>query len=127
MWDFCKQQADASGHFRGAVRLRKEKLRYFGGTGGIGIAGSEHDVDARVMTVDPASKTDPIHSAGHLDIAENDIDRYPGGENRDSLCRIGRFDDQVARDPKILRNGAADKNLILDNQNQRLAGLFLCS
>ena len=127
MWDFCKQQADANGHFRGAVRFRREQLRYFGGTDGIGIAGSEHDVDARVMMVDPASKTDPIHSAGHLDIAENDIDRYPGGENRDRLRRIGRFDDQVAGEPKILRNGAADKNLILDNQNQRLAGLFLCS
>jgi len=77
---FCKQQADAHGEFRRAVRFRKEKLRYLDGAGSIGIAGSEHHVDARVMVVDPASKTEPIHSAGHLDVAEDDIDRHPSGE-----------------------------------------------
>jgi hypothetical protein len=34
-------------------------------------------VDARVMTVDPASKTDPIHSAGHLDICKSASNRDP--------------------------------------------------
>jgi len=94
--------------------------------GGIDIAGSEHHVDTRVMVVDPASKTEPIHSSGHADIAEDNIDRYPSSEYRDRLRRIGRFDDRVARDPQILCNGAADKNLVLDNQNYRLTGFFLC-
>jgi hypothetical protein len=127
MWDFCEQQADAPGNFRRAVRFRKEKLSYLSGTGSVGVARSEHHVDARSIAVDPAGETESVHCAGHLDIAEDDIDRYPSRKYRNSLRRVGRFNNQVAGDPQILRNGAADKNLILDNQYQRLAGLFLCS
>jgi hypothetical protein len=39
--ELLRAKADANGHFRGAVRFRKEKLRYLGGTGGIGITGFE--------------------------------------------------------------------------------------
>jgi hypothetical protein len=67
------------------------------------------------MLIDPASKTEPIHSAGHMDVAEDDIDRHPSGEYCDSLRRVSRFDNQVAGNPQILSDGAADENLILDN------------
>jgi hypothetical protein len=49
MWDFCEQQADAPGNFRRAVRFRKEKLSYLSGTGSVGVARSEHHVDARSL------------------------------------------------------------------------------
>ena len=115
MSDFCKQQADAHGDFRRAVRFRKEKLGNLDSAASIGIAGSEHHTGGRVMLIDPASKTEPIHSTGHVDVAEDDIDRHPSGEYCDSLRRISRFDNQVAGNPQILSDGAADENLILDN------------
>jgi hypothetical protein len=50
-----------------------------------------------------------------MDVAEDNIDRHPSGEYCDSLRRVSRFDNQVAGNPQILSDGAADENLILDN------------
>ena len=112
---FGKQRADAHGDFRRAVRFRKENFGDLGGTGSIGIAGSEHHAGARMMVADPASKTKPVRSAGHVDVAEDDVDRHPSGEYCDSLRRVGRFDNQISYDPQIFSDGAADQNLVLDN------------
>lgn len=82
-------------------------------------------MNARVMVGDPKSKPDPIHGAGHIEVAEDEIDHRPGDEDRDSLRRISRFDDLVPGRSQKVCHRAADKNLVFDNQNYGSSGCFL--
>ena len=54
----------------------------------------------------PAGEHQPIGTSRHVDIAENDIRRLAGGEYRDGVGRITRFDHQEAGKAQIIRGGA---------------------
>jgi hypothetical protein len=78
------------------------------------------------MSLDPASKAQPIHGPGHIHIAHDEIDRLARGKYRNGLRGIGGFDHGVAGFSQVLRDGGTDQNLILDHQNYWLAEVTLC-
>ena len=78
-----------------------------------------------MMVSDPAHKTDPVHGARHIDVAEDEIDLCPAHEDGNRLSRIGRFDNPIPGTPQKLGHSAADQNLVLYNQDRPLPSRFL--
>ena len=73
------------------------------------------------MPVDPPRQLQPVHGAGKVDIAEDDIDRLTGGERHDRLRCVRRLDDRIAGEAQILGRGDAQQSFVFDNQNHRPA------
>ncbi len=120
-------QLDALRQFPQAEGLRDEEVSQplASGEGNATSGGQQHG-DGAVMSVDPASKAQPIHGPGHIDIAHHNINRFARDKYRDGLRRIRGFDHRVAGYSQVLRDSSADQDLILDHQNDRLAGVTLC-
>jgi hypothetical protein len=72
------------------------------------------------VPADPSGKTEPIHGAGHLYVAEHRIDRDFRGEYSDRFLGIGRFDNQIAGSAEILGQRIADDNVVFSDQDCRL-------